>query len=153
MKVKRKNIIMNFAQSIVLKRYVLILFILHLVLAHVVLQNYFLCFEKDGGVVLESFSDKSDCCDSSIPLMNAELSEVNSDEDCRFCEDFAVSENCTAEFSLAAKKLKPIPPILLLFTFTSLLSEDRHKECSTITNNENEYSHQLDSYKTVLLLI
>ncbi len=151
MKIKRNNIIKNFAQSIVIKRYVLALFITHLVLAHVILQNYILCFENDGRVVLESVLDLEDCCNSTSTVMTAEIIDCRTDEDCSFCEDVAISENCDEEYLITTKQMQPLIAVVL---FSNNAPYPVNKiEFSTVNKNEIKFSPQLDSYKTVLLLI
>ncbi|HRP94383.1 MAG TPA: hypothetical protein PLH53_15925, partial [Ignavibacteriaceae bacterium] len=86
---KRKNKIKNFAESLTVKSLFLSLFISHFLISHVVFQNYVLCFENDGSVVLESVSEIDNCCNSNNGLMNNEISEETNDRDCSLCEDVA----------------------------------------------------------------
>lgn len=149
MKIKIKNIIKNLAQSIVFKRFVLVLFILHLVLVHIMLQNYILCFENDGSIVLKSIEDKINCCDPSFAMTNAEYSESNKDENCSFCEDVSITDNCYDEYTITVKKAELTSVVILQdsvipYTFNK-------KKFSFINKFRN--SPQLDSYKTVSLLI
>lgn len=148
---KKKNIFNYFAQSIVLKIYVLALFVTHLVLAHIVFQSYVLCFENDGSVVLESVSDTENCCISTSALMTVEYTESNIGEDCSFCDDVAISENCDEKYSITLKKTQSLIAVVLNINYTPYTVDK--KDFAPLNKNEINHSPQLDSYKTVLLLI
>jgi len=145
-KTKIKKIIKNFASFDILNKLVLILFLTHLMLAHVVLQNYYLCFESDGNIVLESVSDKDDCCSPT------EAEGGNDDnEACSFCEDVSISENCDEYYSIAKNKIQLISSFEFFNSNTNYSVDQIRINYSTI--NQNLGSPHLDSHKTVLLLI
>lgn len=148
---KRKNKIKNFAESLTVKSLFLSLFISHFLISHVVFQNYVLCFENDGSVVLESVSEIDNCCNSNNGLMNNEISEETNDRDCSLCEDVAISENCDEKYSMTLKKTQSLSAAVLNINYTPY-SVDK-KDFVTINKNEINNSPQLDSHKTVLLLI
>jgi hypothetical protein len=153
MKVKKQNIIKNFTESTAVKRIFLQIFINHLLLAHVVLQSYVLCFESNGRIVLENAADKQHCCNSTVLLENNfELTETNVDEDCQFCEDISITENCDDEYSITVKKLQPVIQIVLHIFDNSYVINEKLNFLSFAENTDFR-SLQLDSYKTVLLLI
>lgn len=148
MKIKRKNIIKNFAKSDILKRFVLILFLTHLLLAHILLQNYYLCFESDGNIVLESVSDKDICCNQTNSITGNDDKQI---ETCDFCEDEAISENCDEYYSFTKNNLQLIQ-VSDLCSSNTHYSVDQNKINFT-SLNQNLISPHLDSHKTVLLLI
>ncbi|HRN27323.1 MAG TPA: hypothetical protein PL018_12020 [Ignavibacteriaceae bacterium] len=148
---KRKNKIKNFAESLTVKSLFLSLFISHFLISHVVFQNYVLCFENDGSVVLESVSEIDNCCNSNNGLMNNEISEETNDRDCSLCEDVAISENCDEKYSITLNKTQSLITAVLNINYTPY-SADK-KDFVTINKNEINNSPQLDSHKTVLLLI
>lgn len=148
---KRKNKIKNFAESLTVKSLFLSLFISHFLISHVVFQNYVLCFENDGSVVLESVSEIDNCCNSNNGLMNNEISEETNDKDCSLCEDVAISENCDEKYSITLNKTQSLITAVLNINYTPY-SADK-KDFVTINKNEINNSPQLDSHKTVLLLI
>lgn len=148
---KRKNKIKNFAESLTVKSLFLSLFISHFLISHVVFQNYVLCFENDGSVVLESVSEIDNCCNSNNGLMNNEISEETNDRDCSLCEDVAISENCDEKYSMTLKKTQSLSAAVLNINYTPY-SVDK-KDFISIIKNEINHSPQLDSYTTVLLLI
>lgn len=138
-------------QSIVFKRFVLVLFLLHLVLAHIMLQNYILCFENDGRIVLESIDDRTDCCNPSFAMASSEYSESNKAENCSFCEDVSITDNCDDEYTIIVKKVELNSIVVLLDSVMPYTFNDNKKNFSFINKFRN--STALDSYKTVLLLI
>jgi hypothetical protein len=148
MEIKIKNIVKNFAKSGILKRFVLILFLTHLLLAHLLLQNYYLCFESDGNIVLESVSDKDNCCDQTDSIVS---NDDKQSETCNFCEDVAVSENCDEFYPIGKNKIQPIPVSDLCSSSTQYSIDQNKIIFNAVT--ENKSSNQLDSYKTVLLRI
>lgn len=151
MNCKRKNKIKNFAESLTVKSLFLSLFISHFLLAHVVFQNYILCFENDGSVVLESVSELDNCCNPINGLMNNEISERTNDKDCSLCEDVAISENCDEKYSTTIKKTQSLIAAVLNFNYTTYTVDK--KDFVSRNKNEINTSPQLDSHKTVLLLI
>lgn len=153
MKKKNLNIIKKIAEQVIVRRVFLQIFIIHLLLVHVVLQSYIVCFESDGRVVLESMADKQYCCNTNITLSSdSKYLEANLNEECKLCEDVAVSENCDEEYSVTVKKYQPINAAILIdLNNGNILSEE--KKSTLITQEINYKSTQLDSYKTVLLLI
>ncbi|MEO8398477.1 MAG: hypothetical protein ABI550_01540 [Ignavibacteriaceae bacterium] len=143
---KNKNLAKIFAVSSVLS-----VFIIHLLIVHIIFQNYIICLENDGSVVVESASEF--CCTSTDIFTNSEYTENHNDEYCNFCEDISILENCDKEYLLTARK---IPPIIFDILFTNnffYLINEREQNFSFLLQNENKNSIQLDSYKTVLLLI
>lgn len=153
MKVKKQNKIKTLAESAAVRRIFLQIFIIHLLLAHVVLQSYIVCFESDGRVVLESMADKQYCCDTNLTLSGeSEYLEAKINEECNLCEDVAVSENCDEEYAVTVKKYQPLNTSILIDLISqNIISEE--KKSTLITKEINYKSTQLDSYKTVLLLI
>ena len=152
MKSKRKNIIKNLAEKAAVKNAVLQLFIIHLVLAHVVLQSFIICFENDGGIVLESMADNQFCCANLTLAGETEYLGGKAGEECDLCEDVAVSDNCDEEYSLTVKKHQTLnASILIDLSSQNILREE--KKSTLFTQEINYKSNQLDSYKTVLLLI
>ncbi|MBE0551955.1 MAG: hypothetical protein IH619_06215 [Ignavibacterium sp.] len=120
-------------------------------LAHVVFQNYILCFENDGSVVLESVSELDNCCNPINGMMNYEISERTNDKDCSLCEDVAISENCDEKYSITIKKTQSLIAAVLNFNYTTYTVDK--KDFVSRNKNEINTSPQLDSHKTVLLLI
>lgn len=117
-------------------------------MAHVVLQNYYLCFESDGNIVLENIADKDKCCSQTETNIGKDDIE---NETCNFCEDVVVSENCDEYYSITKNKIQPIPVSDFCNSNTSYLADQIKINFTAV--NENFRSPQLDSYKTVLLLI
>lgn len=146
-----KKTLKYFAESATIKILFLTFFTLHLLMAHIVFQNYILCFENDGSVVLESVSEVDNCCNSISGLMNNEISEETNDKDCSLCEDVAISENCDEKYSITLNKTQSLITAVLNINYTPY-SADK-KDFVTINKNEINNSPQLDSHKTVLLLI
>ncbi len=78
MKSNYQIIINNYAAAAAVKKTIINLFVLCLFLLHVVLQNYIICIEKDGWIVLENAADKQYCCDASELSTDSDaLIEVN----------------------------------------------------------------------------
>jgi hypothetical protein len=117
-------------------------------MAYVVLQNYYLCFESDGNIVLENIADKDNCCSP------AELNMGNDDianGACSYCQDISISENCDEYYTFIKTNLK-LFQVFDLCSSSTQHSIDRNKINFT-TVNENISSHHLNSYKTIQLLI
>lgn len=146
-----KKTLKYFAESATIKCLFLTFFTLHILMAHSVFQNYVLCFENDGNVVLESVSEIDNCCNPISGLMNNEISEENNERDCSLCEDVAISENCDEKYSISLKKIQSLIGAVLNINYTPY-SVDK-KDFVSLYKNEIDHTPQLDSYKTVLLLI
>src|SRR5690606_38611696 len=116
-------------------------------------QSYIVCFESDGRVVLESIADKQYCCNTNLTLSGeSEYLEANINEECNLCDDVAFSENCDEEYSVTVKKYQPLNASILIDLISqNILSIE--KKSTLVTQEINYKSTQLDSYKTVLLLI
>ena len=146
MQIISQNIFTNFTKSNIIKTFVLIVFLTHILLAHVVAQSYYLCIESDGKIVLESVSEKDNCCSPTE-------SEVANDdiETCSFCEDVSISEDCDDYYSITKNNLKlvQVSDLCISINYYSL---DQFKINFT-TIKQNSGSPHLDSHKTVLLLI
>ena len=154
MKLRKKNITKKFAESVILKRYVLVLFITHLLVVHFVLQNYVVCFENDGSIVLENAAEKEYCCNTkTLSQDNLEMIETNAEEDCSLCRDVSVSENCNEETYLTVSKIKLSTEFVPLSSYNDSYSAHNFQTNNFICKNEINTSPQLDSHKTVLLLI
>lgn len=151
MKARNKNIIKKFSEAVVIKKIVLFIFIVHLILAHIVLQNYILCFENDGSVVLESVSELDNCCNPINGLMNNEISERTNEKDCSLCKDLAISENCDVKYPITIKKTQSIIAAVLNINYTAYTVDKK----DFVSRNKNDINNSptLDSHKTVLLLI
>src|SRR5690554_1727328 len=109
MKTKKQNIFKSFAERVAVRKIFLQIFVIHLLLAHVILQSYMVCFESDGRVVLESIADKQYCCNTNLTLSGeSEYLEANINEECNLCDDVAFSENCDEEYSVTVKKYQPL---------------------------------------------
>jgi hypothetical protein len=153
MKIKNQNILKSFAERVAVRKIFLQVFIIHLLLAHVILQSYIVCFESDGRVVLESMADKQYCCNTNLMLSGeSEYLEANINEECNLCEDVAFSENCDEEYSVTVKKYQPLNASILIDIISQNITSEE-KKSTLITQEINYKSAQLDSYKTVLLLI
>ncbi len=146
MQIISQNIFTNFTKSNIIKTFVLIVFLTHILLAHVVAQSYYLCIESDGKIVLESVSDKDNCCSPTE-------SEIANDdiETCSFCEDVSISEDCDDYYSITKNNLQSIPVSDFCGSNTHYFV-DKIK-INILTLNQNLISPYLDSHKTVLLLI
>ena len=150
MKVINKNILKDFTKSNFLREILLSVFFIHLILAHVVFQSYTLCFENDGRVIFENLSEHL-CCNYYKANSISTLSLLNQDHD--DCEDISLTEQCGEDNSLVAVKI--IPQL-----FTSIFTINIHDELSDIKKIDEKYIslagtfiNQLDSYKTITLLI
>ncbi|GIK61866.1 MAG: hypothetical protein HND40_06760 [Ignavibacteriota bacterium] len=153
MKRKNLNIFKSIVERVAVRKVFLQIFVIHLLLAHVVLQSYVICFESDGRVVLESMANKQYCCATIISSSNnTNYLEANINEECNLCEDVAITENCDEEYSVTVKKYQPLNSTILI-DFNNLNVSSEEKKSTLITQEINYKSTQLDSYKTVLLLI
>ncbi len=153
MKIKNQNIFKSFAERIAVRKIFLQVFVIHLLLAHVILQSYIVCFESDGRVLLESMADKQYCCNTNLTLSGeSEYLEANINEECNLCDDVAFSENCDEEYSVTVKKYQPLNASILIDIISQNITSEE-KKSTLITQEINYKSAQLDSYKTVLLLI
>ncbi|MBK7105527.1 MAG: hypothetical protein IPH62_09605 [Ignavibacteriae bacterium] len=149
----KQNIIKYCSERIVVRKVFLVLFALYIVLAHPILQSYIICLESDGSVFLESVIDKQYCCGNTSSLLgDIEYLETNINEECNLCEDIAVSEICDNEYSFAVKKYQPLNTAIII-DFKNQIISSKEKKSTLITQRINYKSTQLDSYKTVLLLI
>ncbi|AFN73817.1 hypothetical protein MROS_0574 [Melioribacter roseus P3M-2] len=83
--------------------------------------------------------------------MTVEYTENNIDEDCGLCKDITVSENCDEKYSITLNKTNSLTTAVLNINYTSY-SADK-KDFIALNKNDIDRAPQLDSYKTVLLLI
>lgn len=153
MKKAKQNIIAKIKGSTIINKYVFVVFALHFILAHLMLGNYIICIENGGKFSIKNSFNSKICCNLSLSTQyNVGETELNDDLECEFCSDISIYENCDEQYSRNIKKINT--PI---HSFTIVSNEqfgNIQKEIKYFNKvPQNFKSPQLDSHKTVLLLI
>lgn len=148
-----KNTNQNIKDTKIIQRYFFVFFILHFLLAHIAFANYLICIENDGGFSIENSVDSQFCCNPSIITQNNYgETEIKDDLECKLCKDISIYENCDEQYSNSIKKLTTIvynSPLVESEAFGNIETEINFLD----KDLQNKKTPQLDSYRTVLLLI
>src|SRR3972149_1123053 len=106
MKSGNQNILLKINNSGFFRKLFLFLFVLHLIVAHLVLQNYVICIENNGKVHLESLEAQQYCCGISsenfsgtFPFEDPIVLELEE------CKDIFLIEHGDEVYSTAAVKI------------------------------------------------
>ncbi len=110
------------------------------------------CFKNDGKVKLKDVSEKMDCC-NSVDSINDDFTEADAEADCNLCEDISIQENCSEEAFLTVSKIKLSARFLTLFSSFDSHSLSNIQRNFYLNKSKIDISPQLNSNKTVLLLI
>lgn len=153
MKNKRQNIKKKIKESKLIPRCIFLVFTFHFLLSHIAFANYLICIENDGSLAIENSVESKFCCNPSIITQNNYgETEIKDDLECKLCNDISIYENCDEQYSHNIKKINTViykSPLVESEPFENIETEIKIFD----KDPRNIKTPQLDSYRTVLLLI
>jgi hypothetical protein len=144
-----KRILLLF-NSKIFRALFLLVFLVNLFFIHVVFQQYVLCYESDGRIVIEKLN--SDECGTDNLATLTGIFQDSSKEHCDVCTDFSATEKFGSDKSQSLKIKQVQQPLAALAilpeSFISLNCENSSSKTEILLT-----SLPLEAYKTVSLLI